>query len=263
MFDKKYLIFLCAFIVVFGFYRLHHEQSQKQLKYDVWQAAADEPVHYTLPASEHRKNDALSAEDAYISLLSLHQTKRPPGPYDWMAMHAEAGQGFEDFIKSHPLVPDETRKIIYITLLGDFDATQQSIIEQTARFIEVYFQQPVKFAEAIPLSNIPAHARRLHPQTKDPQILSSYVIEEVLIPTLPNDAFCYIAFTSSDLWPGEGWNFVFGQASIEDRVGVWSIYRNGDPKTSEEARKVCLMRTIKTGTHEIGHMFGLHHCIFY
>ena len=24
-----------------------------------------------------------------------------------------------------------------------------------------------------------------------------------------------IAFTTSDLWPGEGWNFVFGQASLQ------------------------------------------------
>ena len=38
---------------------------------------------------------------------------------------------------------------------------------------------------------------------------------------LPKDAFAFVAFTSSDLWPGEGWNFVFGQASMEGRIGVW------------------------------------------
>jgi hypothetical protein len=27
----------------------------------------------------------------------------------------------------------------------------------------------------------------------------------------PADALAYLALTASDLWPGEGWNFVFGR----------------------------------------------------
>ena len=38
-----------------------------------------------------------------------------------------------------------------------------------------------------------------------------------------------LAITAFDLWPGPGWNFVFGQASLTERVGVWSMARNGDP----------------------------------
>jgi archaemetzincin len=76
----------------------------------------------------------------------------------------------------------------------------------------------------------------------------------------PTNALAYIAFTSSDLWPGEGWNFVFGQASLNERVGVWSIYRNGDPAESADAFKLCLSRTMKTATHETGHILGIQHC---
>ncbi len=89
------------------------------------------------------------------------------------------------------------------------------------------------------------------------------MLTQVLRPRLPEDAAAYIAFTSADLWPGEGWNFVFGQASLRDRVGVWSIYRNGDPEAGPDEFRLCLVRTMKTGGHELGHMFGMAHCTAY
>jgi archaemetzincin len=94
-------------------------------------------------------------------------------------------------------------------------------------------------------------------------VLSTYVLNDVLRPRLPRDACAYIALTTSDLWPGEGWNFVFGQASLTERVGVWSIHRNGDPHGGEAAFQLCLRRTLKTATHETGHMFSMQHCIYY
>ena len=52
-------------------------------------------------------------------------------------------------------------------------------------------------------------------------------------PRRPEDAVAVLGLTTSDLWPGEGWNFVFGQASLRDRIGVWSLYRFGDPERSD------------------------------
>ena len=95
------------------------------------------------------------------------------------------------------------------------------------------------------------------------QVLSTYVLESVLAPRLPEDAVAYIAFTASDLWPGEGWNFVFGQASLTDRVGVWSFNRFGNPDEVEAAFKLCLLRTIKLASHETGHMFSMAHCTLF
>jgi archaemetzincin len=63
--------------------------------------------------------------------------------------------------------------------------------------------------------------------------------------------------------PGPGWNFVFGLASVKHRVGVWSIYRNGNPEESPDAFRTALRRTIKTATHETGHMFSIGYCIAY
>ncbi len=202
-----------------------------------------------------------SQETSYFEkLVPLYDVKKDPGPTDWMATQSEQGQSFSQYIASQPFVPTQQRPYIYIALLGEFSQEQKDILQKTKRYLEIYFQTPVKFSEPISLSSIPPEARRIHPQTADAQILTTYVLENILKAQMPKDAFCFIAFTASDLWPGEGWNFVFGQASIEDRVGVWSIYRNGD--LSKEP-KLYLRRTIQTATHEIGHLFGLHHCIYY
>jgi archaemetzincin len=147
--------------------------------------------------------------------------------------------------------------------LGEFTPKQREIIELSAEYVGLYFSRPVKILETLPLATIPGRARRTHPEWGVKQILTTYVLDEVLKPRLPKDAAAYIAFTASDLWPGRGWNFVFGQASLRDRVGVWSITRNGDPAESDESFRLCLRRTLKTATHESGHMFSILHCIAY
>ena len=157
-----------------------------------------------------------------------------PEPGDWLYRRYEPGETFAEYVNSNSLLPDEHRRVIYIQPLGGFSAAQRRIIGLAAEFIGIFYNLSVKVNEDMPLSAIPEPARRRHPQWGIPQILTSYILERLLVPTLPSDAAAYLCFTSSDLWPGEGWNFVFGQASLEERVGVWSIYHNGDPDKSDE-----------------------------
>jgi archaemetzincin len=84
----------------------------------------------------------------------------------------------------------------------------------------------------------------------------------VLRPQLPNDGSTLIALTNYDLYPENDWNYIFGLGSTKERVGVWSMYRFGDPHDTCEKER-CLMYTIKTAAHEIGHMFSLPHCAKY
>ncbi|NQT41449.1 MAG: hypothetical protein HQ581_28430 [Planctomycetes bacterium] len=196
-------------------------------------------------------------------LLPLHNKLGKPKAGDWLAEHEEPGQSYAQYLRSWPTVPEGRRRTIYIQPLGEFTKTQRKIVDLTAEFMGIYYELPVKIREDFPLDMIPDEARRTHPSWGDKQILSTYVLDKVLVPRLPDDAAVYIALTSSDLWPGGGWNFVFGQASLGRRVGVWSIYRNGDPEAGDAAFRLCLLRTVKTAVHETGHMFSMNHCTLY
>ena len=71
----------------------------------------------------------------------------------------------------------------------------------------------------------------------------------------------------TDLYPDPEWNFVFGEASLNERVGILSFARY-DPKFWDEPRgkdyrSLILQRSCKVLAHETAHMFGLQHCIHY
>lgn len=197
------------------------------------------------------------------ALRPLQAPLAPPGPHDWLAHHREDGQTYEQWRASDPVRATGERGTLYILPLGGFTVTQRRIVELSAEFMRRYFARPVRFLPDVPLDAIPASARRVNGWSGDEQILTGHVLDHVLRPALPADACAVIAFTATDLWPGDGWNFVFGQASLRHRVGVWSIARNGDPDGGDEAFRLCLLRTLKTATHETGHMLSMHHCIAY
>ncbi|MCH7996117.1 MAG: hypothetical protein IIB57_16955, partial [Planctomycetes bacterium] len=133
----------------------------------------------------------------------------------------------------------------------------------TTEFLKLYFQLPVRLNPAWPDTVVPADARRRHPESGTEQILTGYVLDELMTPDLPDDAAAMLVLTATDLWPGEGWNFVFGEASTRDRVGVWSLNRFGNPDDGPAAYRLCLLRTLGTATHETGHMFSMQHCVMY
>ncbi len=197
---------------------------------------------------------------ALIEKLSpLHKPLGKPEPGDWLAEHKEAGQTFDEYIRSKPVVPSGKRTILYVQPLGDFTPKQREIVDATADFLGRYYVCTVKVNRDLPLSLVPDKARRDNPFTTKPQILSTFVFNDLLKPRLPDDALAMIALTASDLWPGEGWNYVFGQASTRDRVGVWSLHRFGNPEQGDESYRVCLLRTLKTASHETGHMISIDH----
>jgi len=215
------------------------------------------------PARAGEPSKAPPLPPPFQKLVALHTRLGKPAPGEWLAEHPESGQTYLQYVRGNPVRPAGDRRTIWVQPLGDFTPTQGKVISLTAEYMHDYFGLPVRTRDPLPLSVIPASARRKHPTWKVDQVLSTYVLEQVLAPRLPKDAVAYIAFTTSDLWPGEGWNFVFGQASLSDRVGVWSINRFGDPDESEAAFKLCLVRTLKLATHETGHMFSMAHCTLY
>ncbi len=172
----------------------------------------------------------------------------------------EKGQTYGEWVESDPVRPDARRHSLYIVLLGEFDGDRKKIVDLCAEFMGIYFNLPVKFADPVPLSAIPESKRRVHPSWGMEQMLAGYILDDVLLPRVPSSAVALIAFTTSDLYPQDDWNFVFGMASLYRRVGVWSMFRYGNPSAGPAEFTACLRRTLKTGTHETGHMFGIKHC---
>jgi archaemetzincin len=115
----------------------------------------------------------------------------------------------------------------------------------------------------VAIESIPADAQRIQYHMGPRQLLTPYLLNDVLMKRRREADAAVLGITAFDLWPGPGWNFVFGQASLRERVGVWSMARNGDADERPAMRKLCAIRTAMTATHETGHMFGIRHCIAY
>jgi archaemetzincin len=122
----------------------------------------------------------------------------------------------------------------------------------------------VKLRKERPLRAVPKSKQRfVDRDNRNRQIMTSYFIDDVLPGLMPEDAAALIAFTNFDLYPEPTWAFVFGQASLDKRVGVWSLYRFADPKTRKYEPEQLVTRTMKIAMHETGHMFSMRHCTKY
>lgn len=187
-----------------------------------------------------------------------------PGAADWLANHPERGQTFDDFVRSRPNRPDQRRRKIYLQPLGDLSASGGPRIEKLADFASAFFAMEVQLLPAADVSRLHI-TRRRNPGTGQEQMLTGDVLD-LLRRELPGDAFALLGITMIDLYPDPSWNFVFGQASLRDRVGVYSFARY-DPKFYGEAaantRQIMLRRSSKVLAHETSHMFGIEHCIWY
>src|SRR6185369_14042339 len=153
---------------------------------------------------------------AAVRIRELHLPKGPSRPGDWLTEHEEHGQTFEQFLAKRKTRAKHLYETIYIQPLGDFTPAQKKLLDRTAEYLGLFYGFPVKTLEPVSLDNLPADARRVHPDWGDEQILTTHLLYKVLQPRLPRDAVAMLGLTASDLYPAPGWNYVFGQASLEE-----------------------------------------------
>lgn len=79
------------------------------------------------------------------------------------------------------------------------------------------------------------------------------------------DCVAYVGVTMEDLYHRDDWNFVFGLAETMEGMGVFSFHRyDPGPDLNPDMRQLLvLQRSCKVMTHELGHLFGLKHCIYF
>lgn len=188
-----------------------------------------------------------------------------PGPRDWLKKHPEGGQTFKDFLLSEPNRLDDQRRLIYLQPIGDFDTEFAPSLEKLREFLEAYITLETKLRP--PLIIAADHiTTRVREGTDRPQWLASDILK-ILEPQLPPDAYCLLGVTLKDLFSNTTESYVFGQASIKNRTGIFSFARfdpafYDDPRPTD-VETLILRRSCHTLAHETCHVFGMQHCIFY
>ena len=188
----------------------------------------------------------------------------PPAPGDWLAEHPERPQTFADFLNADTHVPTSNRNIIYVLPIGEFPATAPPLASLTA-VMHAFFTLEIRILPAMPLASMKV-TTRINDATRQRQLLAPEVLE-VLAQKLPDDAFGLMGVTMADLYPDPKWNFVYGMASFQERVGIQSFARQdpaffGEPREPGWQQRL-LRRAVWTMVHETTHMFGITHCTFW
>src|SRR5207244_11682475 len=103
-----------------------------------------------------------------------------PRPCECQAEHDEPGQTFAEYLDARPVRKSDKLHTIYLCLVGDFSEAQRRILALTEDYLAIFFDCPVKVQRQVALDSIPARARRTHPSWGDEQVLTGYLIHEVL-----------------------------------------------------------------------------------
>lgn len=197
---------------------------------------------------------------------TLFEKKRPPKPGEWLERFKEPGQSFLRYQSGKPIRPTPERNVIVMQPLGRFDREQSAFVGKMREVMAAFFGLPVEVRPPMPLPK--KGQREKHDGDRSwTQHYTRVLLDEVLGPRVPKNAVVYVGVTLEDLYPDPTWNFVFGQATLEERVGVYSLARFfpefwGRP-SSPESEAHAFAKSAQILVHETGHAFSLEHCTEY
>jgi archaemetzincin len=203
-----------------------------------------------------RTQRAFEATDAFPPLPK-------PGPGDWLAINDEELQTPADYLASEPNLPVAPRNVLYVLPVGPMPAELGPTVDELTSYAHAFFGLEVRVLPTLDPEALDV-TRRMH--HGGPQLNATDILDR-MEPQLPDDAYCMIAVTWSDVYPDDTYNFVFGLARLTARVGVFSFARlhpdfyGAYPGDDAEIRELVTRRALAVMSHEIGHMFGIPHCV--
>ena len=211
----------------------------------------------------YRPQPDVSADPPAYYAPDLFRKMPPPGPHDWMAAHPEKPQSFRAYVASRPVRAAAARHTLVVAQVGPMTDEERGRLAALREFLGLYYVLPVRAGPALSLTSVTHRDRKILGR-HIVQYLTGDILRGVLAPALPRDAVCLQGVTMVDLYPEDSWNYVFGQASLRQRVGIYSLVRFQPTFWGEEespaTRRLALRRSLKTIVHETGHMFGVWHC---
>ena len=166
------------------------------------------------------------------------------------------GQSFAQFCRPGPRrsFPSKFCSKIYLTALGPMqkDAPDISVLVECLR---AHFQMDVVVGSRVAGEDFEAIEKAsgcgYGEQLEAPRCA------ELLASRKPRDCFAHIGFTMNDITNSEkGYGFLFGQADLDNGVGIFSFARYASDSPELFLRRCCMVLV-----HEMTHLFGIKHCI--
>jgi len=208
---------------------------------------------------ERSRPDPILAE---VASSPLYEALEPPGDQDWLngpGTKDRPGQTLAQWRAGKGRRPGKTDRTIYLLPLGDFEGEVD--VDALVSIVQAfYFGMDVRCLDKVPGSELLKRVKARTSRGYGKQLLTTDIhvlIEEIR--RTHTDAFVVMGFTMYDLYPREEWNFVFGQASPAKGTGVFSFARYQRCMS----KALFLRRCIMVLCHEIGHLFGIKHCVWW
>lgn len=171
-----------------------------------------------------------------------------PEPGDWLWSFKEPGQTLNDYARTTQNRKLPSRQTLHLQPFSDLKPIHRKVLAQVQEHTALYFDTKVKVLPTIKVKG------RWYNRSRG-QYNAGLIVQHLARRT-PADSLGLFGLMGSDLY-GLRLNFVFGMALLHQRAGVFSLRRYG---TSQPK---LLRRALKLSSHELGHMFGLKHCVFY
>jgi len=185
-----------------------------------------------------------------------------PGSHDWLSVHDERPQTFEDFRAACP-----ERHLgdapLCIQPIDDLLVHAGPCLERMVAFTGAFFMRDVIVLPAVELPH-----RRLRSRVDRESGQSQYFAGDLLLELAaarPPAALCLLGLTTHDIYPDLFVQFAFGEASSLHRVALCSMARYRPPFREESAGRehdAVFHRCVRMLCHEVCHILGLDHCVY-
>jgi archaemetzincin len=221
-----------------------------------------------LPGPDERRKAAGSLAELPLELqhaFTDHGEFEPmpaPSRMDWLSVSRERGQTFESFARATSPWPHPARRRLYLQPLGDATPDRAALLDVLHGFAAAFFGCGVRL---LPPLATPGTVRTRRNRFTDVLQLHTRDLLPVLAARVPDDAWGLVGIATDDLYAHDRWSFVFGEAIVGERVGVFSVARY-DPRfygTHDPPAGILLRRACKVLAHETGHLLGMRHCVFF